>query len=96
MSAFGIVDRDPYDPASAPFDDRNLALPIGFNFPSSCKAAHRNLGLSSAAARLHLRCISAASPLHLVSPPPPPRKVAELFEAKFLQKTAREMAEMRP
>lgn len=86
MSAFGIVDRDPYDPASAPFDDRNLALPIGFNFPSSCKAAHRNLGLSSAVARLHLRCISAASL----------RQVAELFEAKFLQKTAREMAEMRP
>jgi len=53
VSAFGIVDRDPYDPASAPFDDRNLALPIGFNFPSSCK-------------------------------------VAELFEAKFLQKTALE------
>ena len=40
-----------YDPASAPFDDRNLALPIGFNFPSSCK-------------------------------------VAELFEAKFLEKSA--------
>lgn len=63
MSAFGIVDRDPYDPASAPFDDRNLALPIGFNFPSSCKAAHRNLCLSSAVARLHLRCISSALPL---------------------------------
>jgi len=63
VSAFGIVDRDPYDPASAPFDDRNLALPIGFNFPSSCKAAHRNLCLSSAVARLHLRCISSALPL---------------------------------
>ena len=45
---------------------------------------------------LELGCSSAASPLHLVSPPPPPRKVAELFEAKFLQKTAREIAEMRP
>ena len=37
VTAFGIVDKDPYDPESAPFDDRNLALPIGFNFPSSCK-----------------------------------------------------------
>ena len=36
-----------------PFHDRNLALPIGFNFPSSSK-------------------------------------VAELFEAKFLEKTALE------
>ena len=53
VAAFGIVDRDPYDPTSAPFDDRNLALPIGFNFPSSCK-------------------------------------VAELFEAKFLEKSAAE------
>jgi crotonobetainyl-CoA:carnitine CoA-transferase CaiB-like acyl-CoA transferase len=53
VTAFGIVDKDPYDPASAPFDDRNLALPIGFNFPSSSK-------------------------------------VAELFEAKFLEKTALE------
>ena len=51
VSAFGIVDKDPYDPMSAPYDDRNLALPIGFNFPSSCK-------------------------------------VAELFEAKFLEKSA--------
>ena len=40
-------------PESMPFDDRNLALPIGFNFPSS-------------------------------------QKVAELFEAKFLEKSAAE------
>ena len=53
VTQFGIVDKDPYDAESAPFDDRNLALPIGFNFPSSCK-------------------------------------VAELFEAKFLEKTALE------
>ena len=53
VRAFGIVDKDPYDPASATFDDRNLALPIGFNWPSSCR-------------------------------------VAELFEAKFLEKTAHE------
>ena len=53
VRAFGIVDKDPYDPASVPFDDRNLALPIGFNWPSSCR-------------------------------------VAELFEAKFLEKSAHE------
>ena len=44
---------DPYDPDSMAFDDRNLALPIGFNFPSS-------------------------------------QKIAALFEAKFLEKTALE------
>ena len=53
IEQFGIVDKDPYDPSSVPFDDRNLALPIGFNFPSSSK-------------------------------------VAELFAAKFLEKTAGE------
>ena len=53
VEKFGIVDKNPYDPTSMPFDDRNLALPIGFNFPSSCK-------------------------------------VAELFEAKFLEKSALE------
>jgi len=51
--AIQIVDMDPYDPDSMAFDDRNLALPIGFNFPSS-------------------------------------QKVAALFEAKFLEKTALE------
>ena len=50
VAKFGIVDKDPYDANSAPYDDRNLALPIGFNFPSSAK-------------------------------------VAELFEAKFLEKS---------
>jgi crotonobetainyl-CoA:carnitine CoA-transferase CaiB-like acyl-CoA transferase len=39
VEAFGIVDKDPYDPASMAFDDRNLALPMGFNWPSSSKCA---------------------------------------------------------
>jgi len=39
VKAIGIVDKDPYDPSSMPFDDRNLALPMGFNFPSSSKCA---------------------------------------------------------
>jgi hypothetical protein len=39
VEAFGIVDKDPYDVANAAFADRNLAIPMGFNWPSSCLCA---------------------------------------------------------
>ncbi|CAE7241668.1 dddD [Symbiodinium sp. CCMP2592] len=39
VEAAGIVDKDPYDPTNMPFDECNLALPMGLDFQKSSKCA---------------------------------------------------------
>ena len=80
VRAFGIVDKDPYDPASVPFDDRNLARPIGFNW--------LRLGLGLGLGLDPNPNPSQALPIGFNWPSS--CRVAELFEAKFLEKSAHE------